>query len=87
MARKSVDEYYLDIAREVSTRSTCLRIHSGYANCNDLGVCIRDELKVPHGERYELCRSVHAEANAIIQAHPDQAEGSILYLYGIDAKT
>lgn len=60
---------------------------AGFANCNNIGVCVREKLNVPHGERYELCRSVHAEANAIIQAHPDEAEGATLYLYGIDART
>lgn len=60
---------------------------AGFANCNNIGICVREKLNVPHGERYELCRSVHAEANAIIQAHPDEAENSVLYLYGVDAKT
>ena len=40
----------------------------GRANCSDLGYCTREKLKVPAGQRYELCRSVHAEANAIISA-------------------
>ena len=40
----------------------------GRKNCSDLGVCIRQKMNVPRGERYELCRSVHAEANAIISA-------------------
>ena len=40
----------------------------GRANCNELGYCTRERLKVPRGERYERCRSVHAEANAIISA-------------------
>ena len=40
----------------------------GRKNCVDLGYCTREQLKVPRGERYELCRSVHAEANAIISA-------------------
>ena len=40
----------------------------GRKNCSDLGVCMRDKLGIPRGERYELCRSVHAEANAIIAA-------------------
>ena len=40
----------------------------GRQNCSDLGVCLREKLGVPRGERYELCRSVHAEANAIIHA-------------------
>ena len=40
----------------------------GRANCSDLGYCTREKLKIPRGERYELCRSVHAEANCIISA-------------------
>ena len=40
----------------------------GRANCVDMGYCSREAMKVPRGERYELCRSVHAEANAIISA-------------------
>ena len=40
----------------------------GRKNCVDLGRCTREELQVPSGQRYELCRSVHAEANAIISA-------------------
>ena len=56
----------------------------GRANCSDLGYCTRKRLGVPAGERYELCRSVHAEANAIINAPRDQMIGSTLYLVGID---
>ena len=48
---------------------------------------MRDKLGIPRGERYEMCRSVHAEANAIIAASRDQMIGSTLYLAGIDAKT
>ena len=40
----------------------------GRKNCTDVGFCIREKLNVPRGERYELCRSVHAEQNAIISA-------------------
>ena len=56
----------------------------GRANCTDLGRCVRVELKVPRGERYELCRSVHAEANAIIHASRDDMLGSTLYLTGVE---
>lgn len=56
----------------------------GRANCTDLGRCVRVELKVPRGERYELCRSVHAEANAIIHANRDDMLGSTLYLTGVE---
>ena len=59
----------------------------GRHNCIDLGKCIRDELNVPAGERYELCRSVHAEANAIISAARRDCIGSTLYLAGRNAKT
>jgi len=54
----------------------------GRKNCIDLGRCIREELCVPRGERYELCRSVHAEANAIISASRSDMIGSTLYLVG-----
>ena len=40
----------------------------GRKNCVDMGYCTRQAARVPRGERYELCRSVHAEANAIISA-------------------
>ncbi|MBQ3404945.1 MAG: cytidine deaminase [Oscillospiraceae bacterium] len=59
----------------------------GRKNCVDLGRCLRDELKIPSGERYELCRSVHAEANAIISAARRDAIGGTLYLAGRNAKT
>ena len=59
----------------------------GRKNCSDLGVCIRQKLNVPRGERYELCRSVHAEANAIISASRDKMSGSSLYLVGIEMDT
>ena len=59
----------------------------GRQNCSDLGVCLRDKLGVPRGERYELCRSVHAEANAIIHASRSEMTGATLYLVGVDAQT
>lgn len=62
-------------------------ISTGYAgaprgrqNCCDLNFCLRDKLNIPRGERYELCRSVHAEANAIIAASRDRMIGASLYL-------
>lgn len=58
----------------------------GRRNCIDTGVCVRETLGVPRGERYELCRSVHAEANAIISASRSDMIGSTLYLVGRDAK-
>ena len=57
----------------------------GRRNCVDLGYCTREALCVPRGERYELCRSVHAEANAIISAARRDMAGGTLYLAGRDA--
>ena len=59
----------------------------GRKNCSDLGRCVRVQLQVPRGERYELCRSVHAEANAIISASRNECIGADLYLVGHDART
>lgn len=104
MDRISKEEYYLDIAKSVSARSTCLRraygavivsgdriVSTGYngapegrKNCTDMNVCLRNKLKIPSGERYELCRSVHAEANAIISASKLETCGATLYLSGTD---
>ena len=52
----------------------------GRKNCDDLGYCFREKLGIPRGERYEMCRSVHAEANAIIAAPREQMLGSTLYM-------
>ncbi len=98
------DEYYMEIAKAVSLRSTCLRrrygavivkgdeiISTGYngaprgeQNCSDTGVCYRMQNDIPHGERYEACKSVHAEMNAIISAKRSEMIGATLYLYGYD---
>ena len=66
-------------------------ISTGYAgaprgrkNCSDLGYCIRSQMGIPRGERYELCRSVHAEANAIISASRDKMIDATLYLTGVE---
>ncbi|MEM2874328.1 MAG: dCMP deaminase family protein [Candidatus Nanoarchaeia archaeon] len=103
-ARPSEDEYYLNIAREVASRATCIRRHfgalivqnkqiisTGYAgaprdtpNCCDLGKCYRQERKIPSGTHYELCRSVHAEMNAVIHAGRERTIGAKMYIYGID---
>ena len=103
--RPDKDTYYLNIAKEVARRSTCLRrwfgavivkndqiISTGYAgaargtvNCSDAGICPREQAKIPRGERYELCRSVHAEMNAIIHAARADMINSTLYLAGLDA--
>ncbi|MFC1692813.1 cytidine/deoxycytidylate deaminase family protein [Candidatus Latescibacterota bacterium] len=104
--RPDKDHYYLNIAREVACRSTCLRrffgavivkndqiVSTGYAgaarntkNCTDIGVCPRQKAGIPRGERYELCRSVHAEMNAIIHASRTDMIDSTLYLVGLDAQ-
>ena len=59
----------------------------GRKNCDELGTCPREVLNIPSGERYELCRSVHAEANAIISASRKETIGSTLYLVGRDARS
>lgn len=59
----------------------------GRRNCMDTGICVRETLGIPRGERYELCRSVHAEANAIISAARSDMIGATLYLVGKDVKT
>ena len=100
--RPDWDEYFLNIAREVGKRATCLRrrygaiivkdkiiISTGYngaprgeTNCIDSGICERERLHVPKGERYELCVAVHAEQNAIINADPDKMNGATIYIAG-----
>ena len=87
MTRPSWPEYFMDIARMVAKRSTCLRRHvgailvkdkrilatgyngapAGLKHCEEVG-CLREKISVPSGERHELCRGLHAEQNAIIQA-------------------
>ena len=52
----------------------------GRVNCSDLGDCMRDKLQIPRGQRYELCRAVHSEANAIIAAPRNQMLGAVLYM-------
>ena len=102
--RPSKDEYYLNIAREVATRATCIRrkygaiivnndqiVSTGYAgaprgvpNCIDLGRCYRKEKNIPSGQNYDLCRSVHAEMNAIMHAGRERTVGAKMYVHGID---
>ena len=69
-------------------------ISTGYAgaprgrkNCSDVGTCTRDRLGIPRGERYEMCRSVHAEANAIISAARRDMIGATLYIACVDPQT
>ena len=59
----------------------------GRQNCCDRGTCLREEMAIPRGERYELCRSVHAEANAIIAASREEMLDADLYLACTDPKT
>ena len=59
----------------------------GRKNCIDLMHCTRESMEIPQGERYELCRSVHAEANAIISAARRDTLGATLYLVGRDSNT
>jgi dCMP deaminase len=100
MNRPSWEEYFMEIARLVARRSTCLRRQvgavvvkeknilatgyngtpSGITHCSEVG-CLRQRLGVPSGERHELCRGLHAEQNAIIQAakHGTNIAESTLY--------
>ena len=56
----------------------------GDVNCCDEGVCYREANNIPHGQQYEKCRAVHAEANAIINANPSDMIGATLYLAGFE---
>lgn len=100
--RKSWDEYFMEIAEIVKTRSTCMRRQvgavivkdnriittgyngapSGLKHCTELGGCEREKLHVPSGQRHELCRALHAEQNAIIQAAKlgIGTEGATIYI-------
>jgi dCMP deaminase len=99
--RPSWDEYFLQLARLVSRRSTCLRrrvgavlvkdkkilatgyngVPSGIRHCSEIG-CLRDKLKIPSGQRHELCRGLHAEQNVLLQAalHGVSTKGSAVYI-------
>lgn len=100
ITRPHWDEYFLEISKLVSKRSTCLRrkvgalivrdkrlLATGYngaprglAHCSQTG-CLRERLKIPSGERHELCRGLHAEQNALLQAslHGISLKDSLLY--------
>ena len=56
----------------------------GEANCIETGLCERERLHVPKGERYELCVAVHGEQNAIINADPLKMQGATIYVVGIN---
>ncbi|QGU00722.1 dCMP deaminase [Candidatus Syntrophocurvum alkaliphilum] len=98
--RPSWDEYFLQLADLVKSRSTCQRRHVGAVlvrneriistgyngaprgidHCLEAG-CLRKELNIPSGQRYELCRGVHAEQNAIINAAYYGVSTENTYLY------
>ena len=99
--RPSWDEYFMTLANEVATRTTCLRravgaiivkdrrilatgyngVPTGLAHCAETG-CLRQQLGVPSGQRHEICRGLHAEQNAIIQAATlgQSIEGATIYI-------
>lgn len=56
-------------------------------NCCDIGYCEREKLGIPKGERYELCRAVHAEQNAVISASRDRVKGGTIYIVGKEVST
>ena len=104
MERPDKINYYLDIAKAVSARGTCIRrkfgsiivkddriVSTGYVgaprgrvNCCDRGTCYREENNIPSGTRYELCRSIHSEMNAIINASKEEMIDSTMYLVGVE---
>ncbi len=57
----------------------------GEENCIDTGRCVREEMNVPKGQRYELCAGVHAEQNAIINGNPEKMKGATIYIAGVNA--
>ncbi len=59
----------------------------GRKNCADLNFCTRMKMNIPSGERYELCRSVHAEANCIISAARKDTLDATLYMACRDPQT
>lgn len=100
-SRPSWDEYFMSLAEQVETRTTCLRrpvgsvivkdrrilatgyngVPSGLRHCSETG-CLRQQMGVPSGQRHEICRGLHAEQNAIIQAakHGINIQGASIYI-------
>jgi len=100
-SRPTWDEYFINIAKLVSSRSTCLRrdvgavvvknkqvlttgyngVPAGVRHCDEVG-CMREQMSVPSGERHELCRALHAEQNAFLQAarHGISLDGATMYM-------
>lgn len=104
MDRPGWSEYFLDIAKMVARRATCLRRKYGAVLVQDEKIvstgyngpprgedhcklCLRQQLNIPQGERYELCRAVHAEQNALLFADPEKFKGATLFLAGFDSQT
>ncbi|MDO5334743.1 MAG: cytidine/deoxycytidylate deaminase family protein [Coriobacteriia bacterium] len=99
--RPSWDEYFMKLAEQVETRTTCLRrpvgsvivkdrrilatgyngVPSGLRHCIETG-CLRQQMNIPSGQRHEICRGLHAEQNAIIQAakHGINIQGASIYV-------
>ena len=99
--RPSWDEYFMTLANEVRTRTTCMRrgvgaiivkdrrilatgyngVPTGLCHCSETG-CLRQQLGVPSGERHEICRGLHAEQNALLQAarYGINIEGASIYI-------
>mgnify|MGYP003182470265 CR=1 FL=1 len=80
--RKSWDEYFMEIAEIVKTRSTCLRRQVGAVIVKDNRIITTGYNGAPSGLRHELCRALHAEQNAIIQAAKVgvSTEGATIYI-------
>ena len=103
MRRPTLDEYYIEIAKAVSLRSTCLKKHYGAVIVKNDTILstgyngnVRGEAhctsctKAPGNgdmEEYTQCAAVHAEMNAIISASRNDMLGADLYLAGFDVKT
>lgn len=101
LERPSWDEYFMTLAKEVQTRTTCLRrgvgalivkdkrilatgyngVPTGLRHCHETG-CLREQLGIPSGQRHEICRGLHAEQNAILQAarYGINIEGASIYI-------
>lgn len=99
--RPSWDEYFMMLAHEVATRTTCMRravgalivkdrrilatgyngVPTGLRHCDATG-CLREQLGVPSGQRHEICRGLHAEQNALLQAarYGINIEGASIYI-------
>jgi dCMP deaminase len=99
--RPDWDQYFMEIAHKVATRTTCMRravgavivkdkrilatgyngVPQGIEHCLERG-CLREQLGIPSGQRHEICRGLHAEQNAIIQAAKagTTIDGAMIYI-------